>query len=136
MSWLFHQQHRPAALDFARDLSMHMRRHTGHAARKNFAAFSHELLQKIGVLIINRFGCDIDATPWHRAIGTAKCGTAFGSLRLHSIISFRDEACAASGTDCIFSFRADWACADFSYSAKSYSAKPERQPLSPRCIPV
>jgi hypothetical protein len=25
---------------------------------------------------------------------------------LHSIISFRDEACAVSETDCIFSFRA------------------------------
>ena len=136
MSRLFHQQHRPAALDFARDLSMHMRRHPGHSARKNLAAFSHELLQEIGVLVIDRFSCDIDAASWHRAIGAAKCGTAFGSLRLHSIISFRDEACAASETDCIFSFPAGWACADFFCSAKSCSATLGRQPLSLRCIPA
>ena len=83
MPQLLHQKARPAALDFAGDFSMQVRRHAGDAARKNLAAFGHEFLQEIGILIIDCFNGDVDATTRHRAIGTAEGGTAFGCFRLH-----------------------------------------------------
>ena len=80
---LFHQQRRTAALDFARDLAMQMRRHTRHAARQNLAALGDEFFQEIGVLVIDRFDGDVDPAPRHGAIGAAKSGTAFGGLGFH-----------------------------------------------------
>jgi hypothetical protein len=79
-----HQEHGAAALDFARDFAMQMRRHAGHAARKDLAAFGYEFSQEIGILVIDRFDRDIDATPWHRPICAAKCGAAFGGFGLHT----------------------------------------------------
>jgi len=43
----------------------------------------HELLEEIGILVIDRFSGDIDAAARHRAVGTAESGTAFGGFRLH-----------------------------------------------------
>jgi hypothetical protein len=63
---------------------MQMRGHAGHAARKNLAAFGYEFSQEIGILVIDRFDRDIDAAPWHRPIGAAKCGAAFGRFGLHA----------------------------------------------------
>jgi hypothetical protein len=80
---LFHQQHRPAAFDFARDFSMHVRGHAGDAARQDFAAFGHEFFQQVRVLVIDRLRRDIDAPPRHRPIGATKSGASFGSLGLH-----------------------------------------------------
>ena len=80
---LFHQQDRAAALDLAGDLAMHMRRHAGNAAGENFAAFGDKFFQQIGVFVIDRFDRDVDSPPRHRAIGAAKCGTAFGGFGLH-----------------------------------------------------
>ena len=96
---------------------MHVRRHAGDAARKNLAALGHEFFQQIGIFVIDRFDGDVDPAPRHGAIGAAKSGTAFGGFGLHEIISFRDEACAVSETDCISFFRAGSACAGFSCSA-------------------
>jgi hypothetical protein len=79
----FHQEHRTAALDFARDLAVHVGRHSGDAARQNFAAFGNEFSQEIGVLVVDRFDGDVDPAPRHGAIGTTKSGTAFGSFWLH-----------------------------------------------------
>ena len=85
----FHQEHRATALDFASDFTMEVRRHTGDAAGKNFAALGHEFFQEIGIFVIDRFNRDVDPAPGHGAIGTAKCGTAFGGLGLHwKLLSF------------------------------------------------
>jgi len=68
---------------------MEVRRHTGDAAGKNFAALGHEFFQEIGIFVIDRFNRDVDPAPGHGAIGTAKCGTAFGGLGLHwKLLSF------------------------------------------------
>src|SRR5436309_1767249 len=81
---LFHQQHRAAALDLARDFSVHVCRHASDAARKNLAAFTDEFFQEIGILVIDRFERDIDPTPWHGSIGATECGTDRKSTRLNS----------------------------------------------------
>src|SRR5438034_5292018 len=73
---LFHQQHRAAALDLARDFSVHVCRHASDAARKNLAAFTDEFFQEIGILVIDRFERDIDPTPWHGWIAATEGGTA------------------------------------------------------------
>ena len=80
---LLHQEHGSAPLDFARDLTVQMRRHSGDAARKNLATFRDKLFQEIGILVIDRFEGDIDPTARHRPVGAAKSGTAFGCLGLH-----------------------------------------------------
>ena len=84
---LFHQQHGAAALDFARDLAMHVRRHSGDAAGKNFAALGDEFLQEIGIFVIDRLGRDVDSAARHGAIGAAKSGTAFGGFRTYHLVS-------------------------------------------------
>src|SRR5205085_2707989 len=83
---LLHEQHGTAAFDLASDLAMHVGRHAGHTARQNLAAFSHEFLEEIGILVINRLGGDIDAPARHRAVGAAESGTAFGGLGLHGCL--------------------------------------------------
>src|SRR6266403_3149879 len=80
---LFHQQHRTAALDLARDLAVHVCRHAGHATGKNFAALAYEFFQQIGVLVIECFQSNIDPAPWHRTIGAAERGTALWRFWLH-----------------------------------------------------
>src|SRR6266446_10306771 len=80
---LFHQQHRAAALDLARDFAVHVCRHAGHATRKDFAAFADESFQEIGVLVIDCFDGDIDPASRHGAIGATECGTAFWRFWLH-----------------------------------------------------
>jgi hypothetical protein len=81
--FLLHQQHGAAAFDFARDLAMHVRRHTGHASRQDFATLGHELFQQIRIFVIDRFARNINAAPRHSAISTTESGAAFGSLGLH-----------------------------------------------------
>ena len=103
---LLHQQNGTAALDLARDLPVHVRRHSSHAARKDLAAFRHKFLQQIGILVIDCFDRDIDAASRHRAVGAAKSGTAFGGFRLHEINASPDAVCASSKTDCISFSRA------------------------------
>ena len=78
-----HQQHRAAALDLARDLAVHVRRHAGHAARKNFATFSDKFFQEIGILVIDCFESNIDPAPRHGAISTTERGTALWCFWLH-----------------------------------------------------
>ena len=63
---------------------MQMRRHARDAARQNLAALGDEFFQEIGVLVIDRFERDVDPASWHRAIGAAKSGAAFGSLGFHA----------------------------------------------------
>jgi hypothetical protein len=58
-------------------------RHASDAAGKDFAAFGYEFLKKIGILVIDRFDGDVDATTRHRPISTAESGAAFGCFRLH-----------------------------------------------------
>jgi hypothetical protein len=116
---------------------MHVRGHSGDAAGKNLAAFGDEFLEEIGVLVINRFDCDVDSAPRHGSIGAAKSGTTFGGFWLHrAIIWFRDEVYAVLGKDYTFSFPAGLAFAGFSCFEKTYNAKPVCRALSLRCIPV
>src|SRR5207244_8109073 len=121
---LFHQQHGPAAFDFARDFSVHMRRHTRNSPRQNFAALGDELFQQIGILVIDCFRRDIDAAARHGAIGASKGGAAFGGLWLHEISESRGEAYAFSKTDCIFSFPTGSGYAGSYCFASTYNAKP------------
>jgi len=80
---LFHQQHRAAALDLARDFAVHVSRHASHSTGKDFAAFADEFFQEIGVLVIDCFDGDIDPASRHGAIGATECGAAFGRFWLH-----------------------------------------------------
>src|SRR5262245_18077137 len=113
---------------------MEMGRHAGDPAGKNFAALGHEFFQEVWILVIDRFVVDVDPAPGHGAVCARKCGTAFGGLRLHQITWFRDEACVSANADCISFSRAGSACADFSCSAWSCSARPAFPKLSLRCI--
>ena len=84
-----HQEDGTATLDFARDLSMHVRWHAGNATRQNLAALRDKFFQKIRVLVINCLHGDIDTAPRHGPIGAAKCGTAFWRFRLHDYLVSR-----------------------------------------------
>lgn len=78
-----HQKHGAAAFDFARDLAVHVGRHASHPARKDFATLGDEFLQKIGVLVIDRFESNIDPAPRHGTVGTAEGGPALWGFWLH-----------------------------------------------------
>ena len=80
---LFHQEHRPAALDFAGDSAVQLRGHARDAAGENFAALSDEFFQEIRVLVVDRFDGDVDPAARHGTIGAAESGTTFGGLGLH-----------------------------------------------------
>ena len=80
---LFHQEHRPTALDLARDLAMQVRGHAGDAARENFTTLGDKFLEEIRVFVVDRLDGNINAAAGHRAIGAAKSGTTFGSFRFH-----------------------------------------------------
>ncbi len=82
-----HQQHRPAALDFARDFAVQMRGHAGDAAWKDFAAFGDEFFKEIGIFVINSLNGNIDPPTRHGAIRPAEGGTAFGCFRTHHFVS-------------------------------------------------
>lgn len=79
-----HQEHGTAALDFARDFPVHVCGHARDPTRQNLAALRNKFFQKIRVLVIDCLHGDVDPSPRHGPIGTAKCGTAFWSFRLHS----------------------------------------------------
>ena len=103
---LLHQQNGPAALNLARNLPVHVCRHSSHAARKDLTAFRHKFLEQIGILVIDGFDRNVDAAPRHGAISAAKSGTAFGGFRLHEINASPDAVCAFSKMDCISFSRA------------------------------
>ena len=84
---LLHQQHGAAALDFACDFAMQMRRHSGDAAGKDFAALRHKFFQEIGIFVINSLNGDVDSPARHGAICPAKGGTAFGGFRTYHLVS-------------------------------------------------
>jgi len=62
---------------------MQMRRHAGHAAGEDFAALSHELLQQVGIFVIDRFEGDVDPAARHGAVGPSEGRTTFWGLGLH-----------------------------------------------------
>ena len=45
--------------------------------------------EQIGVLVIDRFGRDVDATARHGAVGATKSGAAFGGFWLHGYLVSR-----------------------------------------------
>src|SRR4029077_14888362 len=121
-SKLLHQQGRAAALDFARYPAVKMGRHTGDAPRENLAALAHEFFQKIGVLVIDRLDGDVDASPRHGAIGSARSRTAYSGLWLHGTWN-PGATYAVATTGITSSFPIDKVCADSSRSASSCNAK-------------
>src|SRR3954453_14127402 len=86
---LLHREHRTTALDFGRDLAVHVRRHASDAARQNLAAFGDKFTKQIRVLVIDRFRRDIDATAGHGAVGATKGRAAFGGFWLHGYLVSR-----------------------------------------------
>jgi hypothetical protein len=83
---------------------MQVSRHAGDAPRQNLSAFGDELAKEIRVLVIQRFNCDIDTTPRHRAIGATEVRSAFSGLRFHGAILLPDARYGVGGVDYIFSF--------------------------------
>jgi hypothetical protein len=65
---------------------MEMCRHTGHPARQNLAAFSHELLEQIRILVVDGFCGNIDATAWHDPVGPSEIRPALGIFRFHYLL--------------------------------------------------
>src|SRR5204863_7298627 len=101
---LLHQQDGAAALDFARDLAVHVSRHAGHASRQDLSALRHKFLQQIGIFIIDGFRGDIDAAPRHGAVGPAESGTAFGGLWLHDGLARLPVQCMPLQEGIVFLF--------------------------------
>lgn len=82
---LFHQQDRACAFDFAGDFPVHVRRHTRDSTRKDFSAFGNELLEKIGVLVVDSLSRNIDATTRHDAVCSTEIRSAFSGFRFHGL---------------------------------------------------
>src|SRR6266540_1022792 len=94
-----HQQHRAAALNLAGDFPMHVCRHPGYATWKNFATFSDEFFEEIGILVIDCFEGNIDPAPRHWTIGATERGTAFWRFWLHQTVTWsRGATCVAAET--------------------------------------
>src|ERR1700743_3074798 len=64
---LFDEQHVAGALDFLRELAVHLGGHAGDAARQDAALLGEKCLEQLDVLEIERFGVDIDAALRQRA---------------------------------------------------------------------
>ena len=60
--------------------------HAGNAAGKDFALFRDELLQHVGVLIIERFGADIDAFAIGDTAGATATALVFLNRGSHRVI--------------------------------------------------
>ena len=80
---LFHQENRPAALDFTGDSAVQLRGHARDATGENLAALGDKFFQEIRVLVVDRFDGDVDPAARHGTIGAAEGGTAFGGFGLH-----------------------------------------------------
>ena len=78
---------------------MQVSRHTGDTPRQNLSAFGDEFAKEVRVLVIQRFNCDIDTTPRHRAIGATEIRSAFSGLRFHDTILLPDARCGVGGED-------------------------------------
>ena len=82
---LLHQKDRACAFDFAGDFPVHVRRHTRDSTRKDFSAFGNELLEKIGVLVVDSLSRDVDATTGHDAVCSTEIRSAFSGFRFHEL---------------------------------------------------
>jgi hypothetical protein len=80
---LFHQENGAGPLDLAGNFAMKVSRHTRHTARKDLSALGDKFFQKIGIFIIDCFGCNINPATRHDSIGAAEIGSAFGGFRFH-----------------------------------------------------
>ena len=130
-----HQQHRTAALDFARDFAVQMRGHARDTAWKDFAAFGDEFFQEIGIFVINSLNGNIDSPTRHGAIRPAEGGTAFGGFRT---LSFRFAVqCVPSQERIVFLFLKPIRCARAFLVPGGHVARKQAYPKpSPPCIPV
>jgi hypothetical protein len=82
---LLHQKDRARALDFAGDFPVHVRRHTRDSTRKDFSAFGNELLEKVGVLVVDSLSRYVDATTRHDAVCSTEIRSAFSGFRFHGL---------------------------------------------------
>lgn len=57
-----------------------MSRHSGHAAGKDLAGLGGELLEKVGILEVDRIGGDVEATAWHGAVGLTEIAATLWGL--------------------------------------------------------
>ena len=73
---LFHQEGSTGALDLTGDFTMKVGCQTSQTTGKDLAALRGELLEKVGILEINRIRGDVEATARHAAVGSAEVGAA------------------------------------------------------------
>ena len=110
----FHQQHSTGAFDFTGDLAMQASGHASYAARQDFAAFGNKALEKIWVLVVDRFDIDIDAAAWHGPIGATEIGAALRSFGLHVLLfDFAMKGVAVEMGVELFLFEATWCARTF-----------------------
>ena len=88
--------------------------HAGYAAWQDFAALGNKALEKIWVLVVNRFDIDVDAAAWHRAVGTAEIGAALRSFGLHVLLfDFAMKGVAVEMGVEFFLFETTWCARTF-----------------------
>jgi len=77
---LLHQESSAGALDLTGDLAVKVCCKSGQAAGKDLAGLGGELLEKIGILEVDRVGGNVQATAWHAAVGAAEVAAALFCL--------------------------------------------------------
>jgi hypothetical protein len=88
---------------------MQMRRHPGHAARKDLATLGDKFFEEIGIFVIDRFQGNVDPAARHGAIRATKSGTAFGCLGLHDgLFGFAMQGMLAQKRIVFLLFEAVW----------------------------
>ena len=78
---LFDEEDVAGALDFRRQLAMHLGSHAGDASRKDAAFFREEFLEEFDVFKVERFNVDVDTTLRQGAERTAPGAHGFGCGR-------------------------------------------------------
>ena len=71
-----HEVDSAGALDLTGDFTMKVGCQTSQTTGKDLAALRGELLEKVGILEINRIRGDVEATARHAAVGSAEVGAA------------------------------------------------------------
>lgn len=80
ISRLLHQENIAGTLDRIGDLTVKVCRHSGHAPGEDLATFGGELLQKFGILEVDRFRRDVEAAMGHGAVSLAEITAALWCL--------------------------------------------------------
>lgn len=74
-----HEIQRTGALDLIGDAAVHLGRYPGRATGKDLAALCRELLEEVGIEVIDLFKWDVEAAARHFAVRAAQIdGSLFG----------------------------------------------------------